>query len=279
MAKLFLRAGIQSQAAAARLEWKDIPEETRQQAYALMNEHNQTIDKSIPGFYYIDVSGKYQVFYTLWRYKDIDPRFMSVIKNPVYFCNLSTDMLTAVRKAMEIIPNMAKLELISEDTRHGLIGKTQKEIKFTFGKYRGLSMAKVYLENPSYFAWLNKNADPKYADSPANLAIKFFSDLYFQEVTKKNQETSASQFQGEVGKPITVDVEIYRMDNKVYNEEPIILFKMKDAQDNKFMAYNLDKQMPTIAVGSKIKIRGKVKEHKELLGVKFTAMNYVTILG
>ena len=46
------------------------------------------------GYFYIDVTGKYSVYYTLWRWNPNHDAHMNR-----YICNLSTDLTTAVEKA------------------------------------------------------------------------------------------------------------------------------------------------------------------------------------
>jgi hypothetical protein len=120
------------------LEWKDVPEEDRNKAIELIDKHNKSADDSIKGYYAIDVTGKHQVYYTFWRYKEIDPMFAAYIKNPIYMGNLSTNLLSSVENAIKKA-HSTRLELISEETKEGLIGKTKETPIFTFGKYRGKS--------------------------------------------------------------------------------------------------------------------------------------------
>lgn len=258
----------------AAMPWKDVPDADKDEAQRLIDEHNSQATQRAFGFYFVDVSGKYQVYYTLWRYsgRPMNP----YVPDPVYFYNLSTDLIPAVKKAIAKAPKNVPIYLESDETRHGLVGKTRSVPKFTFGKYRGQAMPEVYLENPGYFAWLAKNADPAYADTKNAQAIKYFADLYFQEMTKVNLETSTSKFVGVVGEKYSGDLEVYRVDaKKDFQGQPYTVYKLKDAADNKFMVYNLEKQFPGIAVGSKVVLKGKIRDHKELVGIKFTALNYV----
>jgi len=263
------------------LEWKDVSEEDKNKVYDMVKNHNEKADPTIKGYYAIDVTGKYQVYYTFWRFKDIDARFAKFIKNPIYMGNLTTDLITAVEKAISRVPNV-RIDIWSDASKHNLIGKTKDNITFTFGKYRGKTLPEVYLENPGYFAFLAKNADPKYAGSKMNVAIQFFSDLYFEEMTNKNRETSTSKFVGEVGGRFSGELEVYNV--KVYKNSvnsftgvvtDVSCYKLKDADGNKFVSYGLEKKMPGIKVGDKINIQGKIKNHKEMVGINFTVLGYV----
>lgn len=260
---------------AAAMEWKDVPQDVKDEAYKLVAEHNRGIDPSIKGFYYIDVTGKYQVYYTFWRYKEVDPRFAGFIHNPIYMGNLTTDVLTAVKKAIERMPKTVRLDLVTDETRKNLIGKTGKVMKFTFGKYRGRSLPEVYLENPGYFAFLAKNADPQYANTKMAQAIQFFSDMYFEETRQKNLAQSTSQYIGQPNEPYEGELEVYGVNQKTGAFGPYISYKMKDEAGNKFLAINLEKSFPNVKQGDKIKVKAKIKKHLELLGVKFTALAYI----
>lgn len=263
------------------LDWKDVPVEVKDEVYRKVKEHNVKTDPSIKGFYAIDVTGKYQVYYTFWRFKDIDHRFAGFIKNPVYMGNLTTDLMSSVDKAIQRVPNV-KIEIWEDATKNNLIGKTKDTPSFTFGKYRGRTFPDVYLENPSYFAFLAKNADPKYANTKSSVAIQFFANLYFEEMTKKNQESSTSKFSGTIGGRYEGELEVYNI--KEYKNQTnsftgetrdVYLYKLKDADENKFMCYDLEKKFTDVKVGDKLKVSAKIKNHKEVVGIKFTLLNYV----
>ena len=261
-------------AAGAAIEWKDVSEDEKNEAYALIGAHNKSSDNNKNGLYFIDVSGKYQVYYTFWRWLETANPY---VPNPIYMGNLSTNLVQAVKKAIAHAYNVP-VTLESDETRHGLIGKTREVPKFTFGKYRGQAMSEVYLENPSYFVWLAKNADPKYADSKANIAIKFFADLYFKEMTKTNQETSTSKYVGQPGGKFTGELEIYKIEEKSGDNGPYTVFKLKDADDNKFLTYKLS-GFDNPAVGQKINVDARIKDQKEMVGIKFNVLNYVKPTG
>lgn len=264
------------------LDWKELPSEEVIEGNKLLDAHNQsaTIDRGIKGYYAIDVTGKHQVYYTLWRWReDIDPRIAAYIKNPIYMGNLTTDYLTSVKKALERVAPTMRVVIWNGETRHHLIGKTET---FTFGKYRGVPYHEVFLTDPGYFAFLAKNQDPKYANTKSALAIRLFADMYFEEQTKKNLETSTSKFVGTVGGKFEGELKIYNIAEKQgqafgYGQEPqsYKVYKLIDAEGNKFIAFNLDKSFPQAQKDDVVKLKGNIKDHKELMGIKFTALNYV----
>lgn len=260
------------------LEWKEIPEEVRNEAAQLVNDHNKTADYKAGRAFIIDVTGKHQVYYTLWLYKtDIDPRIAGYIKNPTYLGNVTTDLLSTVQKvlskpAVQGLP----VDLYTEDTKHGLIGKTRNTPTFTFGKYRGRSMAEVFLDDPGYFTFLAKNMDPKYENTANNLIIRHFASAAYKDITKKNQETSKSQYVGTINDRFQGTLEVYKIEHKPdQGYGAYTVNKLKDEQDNKFIVFNLEKNFPNVQVGDKVNLKGKIKAHKEIVGIKFTALNYV----
>lgn len=275
---------------------KEISQEDWNEAIRLMKEHNDaaSIDKEIKGFYYIDVTGRYQVYFTLWRWKDIDPKVAQWIKNPIYMGNMTTNFLASVKKALDKIPRTVRFQIMTEENREGLIGKnaarSNEDIKFTFGKYRGRSLGEVYLEDPRYITWLVQNQDPKYANTKLSMALQLFANMYYEEVTKQNQAKYKDvQYVGAVGAPYEGEIEVYKIETKAgqnfaprsrwgRQEDPTYTdARAVDAAGNKFIIYNLDKAFPNhiIEKGTKVKIKGKVKEQREILGIKFNRLSYV----
>lgn len=259
------------------LPWKEVPQEEKNKAYQLIQAHNQSVVNPKDGpqnYYFIDVTGKHQVYYTFWRFRILPVAIRNWIKNPIYFGNLSTDIVSSVQKALSknVVKNV-RVELYGDETREHLIGRSKATPKFTFGKYRGQSFPDVYLNDPGYFAFLAKSADPKYAQTETAQAIQAFAQMYFDDVTKKNIETSTAQFVGKPGDKFEGELELYN-----FKEVPgsdigagYNVYKLKDAQGNKFITY----KFPTNEVGTKMKIKAKIKDHKEILGVKFNRIGYV----
>lgn len=99
-------------------DMKEISQEEWEEGFKLMREHNDSpnIDKNIKGFYYIDVTGRYQVYFTLWRWKDIDPRVAQWIKNPIYMGNMTTNFLSSVKKALDKVPRSVRFQIMTEET-------------------------------------------------------------------------------------------------------------------------------------------------------------------
>ena len=257
---------------------KQISKEDWDQAYELLKNHNKTADNPIAD-YYIDVTGKYGVYFTLWRYIKGRP-YSPFVKNPRYICNLTTEFLSSIKKTLQMpVVTNTSVHAVDDQTRVGLIGKTQaqksEDFVFTFGQYRGKTYGEVYAENPSYFVWLVKNTHPKYASGKKFEAQKEFVNMYWQDVTTKNRETSTSQHVGQVKDRFTGKLKVYEKAQKNGDFGPYVLYKLTDDKGNKYLATNLETKFQNIEKDSVIDVNAKIKGHKELLGVKFTLLNYV----
>ena len=217
------------------------------------------------GYFYIDVSGRYSVYYTLWRDSPRETHFIT---------NLSTDFNTAVEKAKKASGRIPVI-IDRTGTKAGLFQAAKAEI-LTFGKYRGKTIGDIFVEDPQYIAWLSKNFKGNNAETQNRL--NYYTELYFDTITKRNQEDSKSQFVGKVGEKITISVKVYSVEKYNDNFSDKLNYKCKliDADGNKFMTYNIGQ---IIAKDERIKLSAKVKDHREVLGVKFTILNYCKILA
>jgi len=222
------------------------------------------------GFFYVDISGRYSVYYTLWRFK---PNTV----NPYQFItNLSIDFKTAIEKAKKVA---GRVPIIIDKfgTQAGMFQAAKAEL-ITFGKYRGKTLGDIFVEDPKYIEWLYKKYDGKSAERRER--IKYYHDLYIETITKKNIEESKSEFQGKVGEKITIEVEIYSItreadtyDGKKLNNK----CKMIDDAGNKYTTFNIGTNKE-VQKGDRIKLTAKVKSHSEYMGIKFTALNYCKII-
>jgi len=219
------------------------------------------------GYFFIDVSGKYHVYYTLWRESKLRTQFIT---------NLSTDFEVAVEKAKKSTGRIPVL-IDKTGTKAGLFKAAQAEI-ITFGKYRGKTLGDIFVEDPQYIVWLSKNYNGKSAERAER--IKYYTDLYFETITKKNLEESKSQHIGKIGEKIFVNGTVYDVKSLVgtYYGRSTKTYQCKIVDDNgnKFFTYNIGAE---VNKGDYVKISGKVKDHTEKLGVKFTVLNYCKLLS
>jgi hypothetical protein len=222
-----------------------------------------SIDMKTEGCFYVDVSGRYSVYYTFWRW---NPRTAT----SHYISNLSTDFMTAIKKAAKA---SGRIPVIIDrfGTYAGLFKASKAEI-ITFGKYRGMTYGDIFVEDPQYLMWLAT----KY-EGNANLdyeKLNYYKQLYFETLTKKNQEESKSQYVGKIGEKISIQADVY--DFKVESNEWGLQYSCKliDKDGNKYRAFNIGK---VVKKGDTVKMTAKVKDHKEFLGVKFTIIYFCKI--
>ena len=218
------------------------------------------------GYFYIDVSGKYSVYYTLWKDSPLKANFIT---------NLSTDFQIAIEKAKKATGRIPVI-IDRTGTKAGLFKAAKAEI-LTFGKYRGQTLGDVFVEDPKYIVWLSKNYDGKSPERGER--IKYYTDLYYETITKKNLEESKSKHIGKIGEKIFVEGTVYDVvmstDSFYGKTRTTYKCKLVDGDGNKFSTYNIGGKVDK---GDEVKISGKVKDHTEYLGVKFTQLNYCKII-
>lgn len=230
-------------------------------------------DKSKFGFFYIDVSGKYSVYYTLWKFKP--PNLKSPYsKMEQFITNLSTDFQTAIEKAKKAAGRIPVI-IDRYGTKSGLFKAIKAEI-LTFGKYRGKTLGDIFVEDPQYIVWLANNYSGKSPERSEKL--KYYKDLYFETITKKNLEESTSKFVGKIGDKITLEADVYSFSitTNQFNNKNQYPCKLIDKDGNKYSTYNIGK---LIKKGDTVKMTAKIKDHKEFTGIKFTILNYCKILN
>jgi hypothetical protein len=227
------------------------------------------------GNYFIDVSGKYQVYYTFWRFKPSKSPYV----NPVRFItNLSIDFDKAIKKAKNIAGKVP-VELDRTGTLDAL--KNPKKEFLTFGKYRGKHIGDIYAEDPKYIVWM---ADNYHGHQETADLLNYYKGLYFENVTKENKEKDKSTKVGNIGEEIKITVKVYNISSKtVYNNfshdnELLTTYKLIDDNENKYIAYNIEKHFQDIKVNDSIELKGKIKGYKEILGINFNILNYVRVI-
>ena len=235
-----------------------------------VKEAEEYLDKGVDpdwdfkfGYFYIDVSGKYSVYYTLWKESLHDSHFIT---------NLSTDFMTAVEKAKKAAGRIPVV-IDKLGTKSGLFQAAKAEI-ITFGKYRGKTLGDIFVEEPKYIVWLSKNYNN---GNPIMIEkIKYYTDLYYQTITKKNQEESKSGYVGNIGDKILIKADVYGTKKmpSAFNNKIQMTCKLIDENGNKYMTYDIGKDVKD---GDNVKLTAKVKDHKEVLGVKFTQIYYCKV--
>jgi len=219
------------------------------------------------GYFYIDVSGKYSVYYTFWRFR---PSTSVYVKPTQFITNLSTDFQKAIEKAKKAA---GRVPIIIDryGTQAGLFKAAKAEI-VTFGKYRGKTLGDIFTEDPQYIEWMYKN--DKHQSEERSERLKYYHEIYMETVRKKNLEESKSVFVGNIGdtiKIVSADVYGYEAKPSQFNDSILHECKLVDENGNKYKTYNIGKPVNN---GDTVNLTAKVKDHKELLGVKFTIIYY-----
>lgn len=217
------------------------------------------------GHFFIDVTGRYSVYYTLWK---------ESLRSCHFISNLSTDFMTAVEKAKKAAGRIPVI-IDRTGTKAGMFQAAKSEI-FSFGKHRGKTVGEVFVADPQYIVWLSK--DNYQGNDPIMIEkIKYYTELYYETVAKKNRETSTSEHVGKIGDKIEIEANVYGA-KKVpssYNNKIQMQCKLVDEKGNKYSTYDLGKDVKD---GDTVKLTAKVKAHNEYLGIKFTQIYYCNVI-
>ena len=120
--------------------------------------------------------------------------------------------------------------------------------------------------------WLSKNYEG--GNEIMWNKIKEYKEMYLETIRKKNLEESKSNYVGKVGEKISLTADVYNYQLKDSQFGLQHTCKLVDEDGNKYIVNNIGR---TLKKGDSVKMTAKVKEHKELLGVKFTVLYYCKI--
>jgi len=259
------------------------------------------------GSMYIGVTGRHQVYYTLWKYA---PR---AIMNPmIYLGNLSTDIIEAAKKAK----NRAGRQPVYFDDYETLKGMqgAQPEV-ITFGKYRGRLVGEVYAEDPQYIIWLSKNMTPRNQKQMKQYElIKTLTDDYFRALGEKNRAAETKDYFtiGDKFEGIVNLISINKYNPAVYADmgyfPSMTSFKIKAETDEYRFVFNAStKQLAkalnieykttydsdsrdfvpvgevmkqifaAMSTAGRLEISGKAKYNSEIVGKKWTRLSNVKV--
>jgi hypothetical protein len=236
--------------------------------YLSATNKSPSVDRQYATFY-IDVSGKHQVFYTLWRYRmNVPPS--PYVKNPTYLGNLSTDFKEAVLKARQKLPN-GYIELDRVGTKVRLADPEM----IKFGKYRGAMLEDIFMQDPRYIMWLADNYTGNQKEFVAKL--QSLKEVYFKNLTEKNKEESTSEYYGNIDEKAQLIVKVYRIKATNYDGEMVYQYYFVDRDGNKFYTYSI-KNADTYKEGDILEVKGTIKQHREIVGIKYTYLNRLKVL-
>ena len=89
------------------------------------------------GYFLVDITGRYSVYYTLWK---------ESLRSCNFISNLSTDFMTAVEKAKKAAGRIPVI-IDRTGTKAGMFQAAKSEI-FSFGKHRGETIGEVFCIDP-----------------------------------------------------------------------------------------------------------------------------------
>ncbi len=242
------------------------------------------------GFKVIGVTGAKQVYYTFWKF---NPR--SIYNQLVFLGNLSTDIVEAAKKAKKY-SGIQPIFFENYDTLIGLKGSPVDVL--TFGKNRGRTIGEVYIEDPQYIIWLSKNMNPRNNKQQKQLELaQELTKDYFDQMAKVNRKNDNMEYYGEEKEKIDLPVKITFVKVTGYNIDVSSSLKIRAEYEGKYRfefyinnitkleeLFNVNGIAEVIKVlaelnDKKLRIVGKIKRHKEILGKKYTQLHYVKILN
>jgi len=280
-----------------------LDKETEERIYNRLDAFNaDRKDTLIEGCYFISVGAKCAMF-TLWRWiNPQNPKFGGCFRgNPSHYLrNLSTDLETAVEKAIEYVKNSRLTLDIDRDTN---VKYNYQDSVFCFGKYKGEVIEDVAQKDIQYLIWLDRQSFGESGHSKTFLAnienVHAQVDFYFDTIAQKNRETCKSQFAGKSGDKLTnlaltiIKVELKHGYSFGYNDDArYISIIALDENENRFsLSFNAgtknfrttldDKNntIPAYAIGDVLNIASaKVSKTFESLGRKTTTINYIKMV-
>lgn len=258
---------------------KNYEDEVYQKIRQAVENHN--MDKSWDfGYFIIDTTGQYQVYFTLYRYNSRVTTFC----NPYnYIKNVSVDLLKIVdtikRLPLPVIVN-------SDDNNNPLLINFRKRTKegipsIPFGKYKGKTIAEVWEHDRNWILWFNKNYKTEaYTDFRGQKRMPKLTDedvllkqnaeelvkLFWDEMTEKNRQECPSKHIGSIKDKIVIEATVIST-----RDEKITI---SDSEGNLFLIY--DKNFGLAAKDS-ISVKGTVTKHFEKLGKNITYLNRIKV--
>jgi hypothetical protein len=274
----------------------------------LQTNTDPTWDVNKWGSMIIGVTGKYQVYYTLWKYS---PKSMT--SQISYMGNLATDIIRAAEKAKKVAGKQP-VSFEQYETLKGLAGAPSDVIGF--GKYRGRTLGEVYTEDPQYVIWISKNVTPKNAKQQEFQKIaQEFADTYFRSMGETNRAAETKDYFGNIGDTFDGDVMIVKVDKttsefgisfrfKAETNKSRFQFYIQPKTLAKFLGIKIefsyarvagrygtntienisDKSMDELLNGANalinktVPINGKIKDNKEIVGKKYSILTRVAFM-
>jgi GNAT superfamily N-acetyltransferase len=102
-------------------------------------------------------------------------------------------------------------------------------------------------------------------------------EVYFKNLTEKNKEESTSEYYGNIDEKAQLIVKVYRIKATNYDGEMVYQYYFVDRDGNKFYTYSI-KNADTYKEGDILEVKGTIKQHREIVGIKYTYLNRLKVL-
>jgi hypothetical protein len=286
----------------------EVTDEELEQAEQILDQKtDKSWDSRQWGFYVIGVTGKYQVYYTFWKYT---PPRMGSMGQVIYMGNLSQNIVDAARKAKQI-SGIAPVFFDDYETLSSLKGAPADVIGF--GKYRGKTLGEVYATDPQYVIWIaNKYEGGKGEKGREFRRIaKELADGYFRELGDTNRAAETKDYFGNPGDKFAGPVKVLKTDQYFSDYSGDATFRIRaENDDSRFQFYVSPKALcklfgieyktrrdsdtygrPIYSTSNEtlmeikagleniknqeVNIKGTVKGHREIVGKKWTTLSRV----
>jgi hypothetical protein len=207
-------------------------------------------------------------------------------------------------------------ERVRTGSRSEILGKAgigNSRVMITWGKYNGKTVGEVYAADPQYILWLSKNGTPRKGQEELFSEVQRLADQYWKDL-EADRLKQGSEFYGSPGDIFEGIVKIIyaKYSSGEYGDSYLFRAESGKWRFQFYMNYSaiasglginegwypqrsyhrttasdnlsdetkiLINQKAQNLVGKEIQIKGKVKYHKEVLGIKYTWINFVKILG
>lgn len=254
---------------------------------ALINVHNE--GKNWDRYYIIETTGSLEVYFTLYRYNKIVSQYANPYK---YIKNISIDIETSVKKVIK--NSTIPILLASSDNNNPLIRNFRNRIKegivyIPFGKFAGKTIEQVWDIEKNWVLWFLKNykvgtytfngvtREHKRTDAD-NILIeqaKILNELFWTELTEKNQNECTSNYIGTIKGRGTFNFTVLNTKNVSSDFGDSIVVNCVD--DNGNLGYFYDSKELNLVKDDKIVLIGTPTKHFEKIGKKTTYFNRVNV--
>jgi len=245
---------------------RNYTDEQLAEAHALVELHNSTIPESETARQIIiDVTGRRGVYFTMWVFNP------NPVRNPfIYGGNLSTDLLTAVKK---VTTGRGLRVVIASDNNFN--PNYPKSGRLNFGKHSGKSLPEVYETDPNWVLWFANKFEPK-TQHAADLVeqAKTMAELHWQMVTEQNRYTCTSQYIGTPKTKVELILKVtyvkeFMSEGFSYYDKPYKYwqYKCQDEEGN-LVKFSSRERLD----GEVLRVMATIKSHSEIVGKKWTVL-------